>query len=90
MFAAENTARLPSAARCSVTKARLWPNAAAWARDDAADELVVAIHALTPLVAGEAFDRTETLRRQAVALASVQKALRCLERVGAKTRRTAP
>jgi hypothetical protein len=72
-----------------MTKTRAWPNAAAWARDDAAGELVVAIHALLPVVEGQQFDRTETLRRQAVALAAAQKALLCLERVGAKTNRRA-
>ncbi len=69
-----------------MTKPRSWPNAAAWARDDAATELVMAIRALAPLIAGEPFDRTETLRRQATALACIQHALLCLERVGAKTR----
>lgn len=71
-----------------MTKRRDWPNAAAWARDDAATDMVLAIRALTPLVEGQSFDRTETLRRLAVALASVQHALLCLERAGAKTRGT--
>jgi hypothetical protein len=69
-----------------MTKSREWPNNAAWARDSAAQELVAAIRALTPLVNGEPFDRTETLRRQAIALAANQNALLALERVGAKTR----
>lgn len=70
-----------------MTKARPWPNGAAWARDDAAAELVRAIRALTDLVNGEPMDRTETLRRQAVALTACQHALLLLERVGAQTRR---
>jgi hypothetical protein len=41
---------------------------------------------LRPLVEGERFDRTEVLRRQAVALSSAQAALRQLEAVGAQTR----
>ncbi len=86
MFAAANVARMHSAARYSVTKARDWPNAAAWARDDAAAELIRAYRALDPLVSGETFDRTETLRRLAIAMTAVQQALLYLERVGAKTR----
>ncbi len=49
-------------------------------------ELIQAIRALRPLVEGEAMDRTEVLRRQAVALTAIQRALICLERVGARTR----
>lgn len=70
----------------TLTKRRDWPNTAAWARDEATGHLIEAIHALNPLVIGERFDSFEVLRRQAIALAAVQNALLCLERVGAKTR----
>src|SRR5512139_1558977 len=70
----------------TLTKRRDWPNTAAWARDEAAEHLIEAIHALNPLVTGERLDSFEVLKRQAIALAAAQNALLCLERVGAKTR----
>jgi len=44
------------------------------------------LRSLRPLVEGDAFDRTEVLRRQAVALDAFQSVLRHLESVGAQTR----
>jgi len=70
-----------------MTKQRPWPNAAREARDRAAEELQRGVRALAPLVEGRVrFDRTETLRRQALALNVIQTALRHLESVGAQTR----
>lgn len=76
----------PGRIRCDVTKSREWPNNAAWARDRAAEELESAVRMLQPLVRGERFDSTETLRRVAGALDGMQTALRHLERAGAQTR----
>jgi hypothetical protein len=69
-----------------VTTPRAWPNNARESRDRAAEELQQAARALRPLVLGQRFDSTETLRRQAVALDAVLTALRHLESVGAQTR----
>lgn len=55
-------------------------------RDRAAEELEGAVRLLQPLVRGDRFDATETLRRQAGALDGMQTALRHLERAGAQTR----
>lgn len=66
---------------------REWPNVARRARDEAAEALVEAANQLDPLVLSDkTFTETERLRRQARALAMVQKALRHLEAVGAQTR----
>lgn len=69
-----------------MTDARPWPNAAKETRDRAAEEAVRGQRALRPLVAGEAFDRTETLRRLAVALDALQQIARFMESAGAPTR----
>ena len=69
-----------------MTKCREWPNWAAEARDRSAEEALRGMRLLRPLVKGEPFDRTETLRRQAQALDAFQTILRFLESVGAKTR----
>ena len=69
-----------------VTRAKRWPNNAAWARDDAATEFVRISRMLLPLVEGERLDQTETLRRQAVALSAAQSGLVALTRVGARVR----
>ena len=69
-----------------VTKRKKWPHAAAWARDDAAADLQTVIVMLTPLVEGERFDQTETLRRQSVSLAAAQRGLLALIAAGAKVR----
>jgi hypothetical protein len=69
-----------------MTDPRPWPNAAREARDRAAEEAVRGQRALRPLVAGERFDQTDTLRRLAVALDALQQIARFLESVGAPTR----
>ena len=69
-----------------MTAPRSWPNNAKLARDRAAEEAMRGLRSLRPLVEGDAFDRTEVLRRQAVALDAFQSVLRHLESVGAQTR----
>lgn len=66
------------------TEPKRWPNNAQWARDGAVQELVTVVRMLHPLVVGEGYDRTETLRRQAAALAAAQSALVQLVQVGAR------
>jgi hypothetical protein len=51
-----------------MTQRREWPNSKAECRDQAAECAMEGIRALKPLVNGQVFDRTETLRRIAVAL----------------------
>ena len=69
-----------------MTEARAWPNVAREARDRCAEEAQRGQRALRPLVAGETFDRTETLRRQANALDALNTIARFMESVGAPTR----
>jgi hypothetical protein len=70
-----------------MTRRREWPNAAKEARDRSAEEAVVGIRALEPVVLGDRqMTRTEQLRRQSVALNALQKIARFLEGVGAETR----
>jgi len=69
-----------------MTRPRAWPNDARLARDRAAEEAQRGARMLRPLVAGERFDSTETLRRMAQALDAFQNILRFLESVGAQTR----
>jgi hypothetical protein len=70
-----------------VTKHREWPNNPRESRDRAAEYLQEGIRLLTPLVTDEVqFDRTETLRRQAMTLDAMQRAIRFLEAAGAQTR----
>jgi hypothetical protein len=69
-----------------MTQPREWPNWAREARDRSAEEAMRGIRSLRPLVCGELFDRTETLRRQAVALDALVSIARFLEGVGARTR----
>ncbi len=69
-----------------MTDARPWPNVAREARDRFAEEAIRGQRALRPLVAGETFDRTETLRRVAVALDALSIIARWMEAVGAPTR----
>jgi len=70
-----------------MTKPREWPTWAREARDRAAEEAARGIRALQPLVVEEVrFDRTEVLRRQAIALNALQTIVRFLESVGAETR----
>lgn len=70
-----------------VTKAKPWPHNAQWARDETAERLWEIIQMLQPLIHnGSAFDRTETLRRQARALNAAQDGLRRLMEVGARVR----
>jgi len=67
-------------------KPREWPTWAAEARDRAAEEAARGALLLRPLVDGEQFDRTETLRRQAQVLTALMTISRFLESVGSKTR----
>ena len=69
-----------------MTRPRAWPNVAREARDRAAEEALRGMRALRPLVEGKAVDRTETLRRMAVALDALQSIARFMEMVGAETR----
>lgn len=68
-------------------KPRPWPNTAKEARDRAAEAAVAGIRALEPVVEGErSYTETERLRREALALNSLQTIARLLESVGACTR----
>ncbi|NMC84318.1 MAG: hypothetical protein GYA58_03430 [Anaerolineaceae bacterium] len=68
-------------------KPREWPNVARSARDLAAEAAVNGILALEPVVTGErVMTESERLRREAVALNSLQRIARALESVGAPTR----
>ena len=69
-----------------MTKPRAWPNDVMEARNRSAEEAQRGARLLRPLVRGEQFDRTETLRRQAEALDCFLTILRFLEHVGAQTR----
>lgn len=70
-----------------MTKAREWPNVAAEARDRAAEELVCVQRNLRSVIAGWFdLDRTELLKRTAMAQDHATTALRHLESVGARTR----
>jgi hypothetical protein len=69
-----------------MTKARAWPNVARQQRDQAADAALEGIRALQPLVDGVKLDRTETLRRQAQALAAMQRIAWLLTSAGAPLR----
>jgi hypothetical protein len=69
-----------------MTQRRPWPNDALEARDRSAEAAVKGTRLLRPLVEGSAFDRTETLRRQAQALDCFLTILRFLESAGARTR----
>jgi len=66
-----------------MTKAREWPNVARIQRDQAADAAMDGIRVLRPLVEGVQLDRTETLRRQAQALALMQRIAWLLTSAGA-------
>jgi len=69
-----------------MTKAREWPNDAMEARNRSAEEAVIGIRALKPLISGEPFDRMETLRRIAVALNALQTIAGFMQSVGAPIR----
>lgn len=69
-----------------MTKRRDWPNAAAWARDCAAEDAVAGIRALQPLVEGERFTREEVLRRQAIALSRLMSIAQRLAQAGAQVK----
>ncbi len=69
-----------------MTAPRLWPNVARELRDRAAEYAISGIQALEPIVEGQSFDRTETLRRQSVALKALIQIARCMEGAGAPTR----
>lgn len=64
---------------------RPWPNTAKETRDQAAEEAATAIRALRPMVYGESLAEREVLRRQAIALVSLQQIARLLESMGAPT-----
>lgn len=68
------------------SKPREWPNLAREARDRTAEEANEAIRVLKPLIRGDALTREEVIRKQAIALDSVQTIIRLMESVGAPTR----
>ncbi len=74
------------ARRRNVTEAKRWPDIACQQRNVAAEEAIVGIRALRPLVRGEQFDRTETLRRQSIALAALLTIVGLLQEAGAPIR----
>jgi hypothetical protein len=66
---------------------RQWPTVAADARDRAAEAAQAGMRALEPVVTGERqFTETEKLRREAIALNSLQLVVRLMESQGAPTR----
>lgn len=69
-----------------MTRARPWPNVAKEARDRAAEEAILGIRALRPMVRGERLEPVESMRRLAIALSTLQSIERLLESVGAPTR----
>jgi len=68
------------------TKARVWPNNAREQRDQAGEAAVRGMRALGPLVEGVLVDRTETVRRQAVALTELQRIAWLMASAGAPIR----
>lgn len=68
-----------------MTRARDWPNGAKETRDRSAEEIARALNAIEPLLDREVTE-SDKLRRLAVAVTSMQRALRLLERAGAQTR----
>lgn len=70
----------------SVTDTKRWPDLACEQRNAAAEEAVQAVRMLRPLVKGELFDRTETLRRQAVALSAAERIVGLMLEAGAPVR----
>ncbi len=69
------------------TAPREWPNAAKWARDEAAEAMMEALHALEPLVdERRPVSESEALRRISTAIVKTNRGLRLLESVGAQTR----
>jgi len=69
-----------------MTEPLRWPNSAAGARDQAAEEAQAVIHALAPLVGDVPVGDKEEMRRIAVALMKAERIARILESVGAKTK----
>lgn len=69
-----------------MTKAREWPNNAREMRDQAGEAAVRGMRALTPLVDGVQVDRTETVRRQAMALHELQRIAWLMGQAGAPVR----
>ena len=67
------------------TKQRPWPNNAKEARDRSAEEAQRGISALRPALHGS-ITETERIRREAIALDSLNTIARLLESVGAQTR----
>ncbi|MAT45337.1 MAG: hypothetical protein CL609_23660 [Anaerolineaceae bacterium] len=67
-------------------KPRPWPNVAKEARDRAAEEAMVVLTNLKPLLSGTTVTETERIRRLALAMDAAQTCLRHLESVGAQTR----
>lgn len=68
-----------------MTNARPWPNAAASARDRAAEEANRGLRALRPLLEDRVVTREENTRRAAVAIDSLQTIARLMEQSGAQT-----
>ncbi len=69
-----------------MTDPKKWPHLACQQRNVAAEEAVRGIRALRPLVQGEQFDRTELLRRQAIALSALLTIAALLQEAGAPVR----
>ncbi len=68
-----------------MTQVRPWPNVARAERDEAAMQAVRGQRALRPLVEGSRFTSEEVLRRQAIALDSLQTIHRLMQQAGAPT-----
>jgi hypothetical protein len=67
------------------TKAHAWPTNAAEARDRSAEEAVLDLQLLEPMLERD-MTETERVRRLARAISSFHKIARLLERAGAQTR----
>ena len=67
-----------------MTKRRELPNHAIRARDEAAEKFTRIIWELNGLVYGQRLDKTEGLRRVAIALSEAQKGLGIMVELGAK------
>lgn len=68
------------------TDPKPWPNLAVSQRNAAAEEAFEIVRMLRPLVKGERYDNTETLRRLAVALSSGERIVGLMLEAGAPVR----
>lgn len=69
-----------------MTEVKRWPDLACLQRNATAEEAMRGIRALRPLVQGEQFDRTEMLRRQAIALSALERIAGLMLEAGAPVR----